>query len=182
LEQTDYYAILQVEPDATHEQIRLAYKRLALAAHPDLWAHPHANRRMQLLNEAYEVLGSAENRAEYDRQRNAPPALVREEAWMAEWPAAQAAPAAASPAHTAAPHTHRAPPDPLKQREAARKRQIWLKRQLKIMAIAVLFTLGLFAWSLVTGRFDLPVILLLAAPVIYVVITLFRLILGQIRG
>lgn len=62
----DYYAILHIDPAATDEEVRAAYKRLAMLHHPDLSSDPLATLYMQLLNEAYDVLKSPEERRRYD--------------------------------------------------------------------------------------------------------------------
>ena len=72
----DYYSILIIDHNASLEEIRAAYKRLALLTHPDRSRHPQANQQMQLLNEAYEVLSKPEKRARYDQDRIAPPAPI----------------------------------------------------------------------------------------------------------
>jgi len=56
----DYYSILLIGSNASLEEVRAAYKRLALLTHPDRSRHPRANQQMQLLNEAFEVLSSPE--------------------------------------------------------------------------------------------------------------------------
>ena len=64
--QRDYFAVLEIGPDASEAEIRLAYRRLARRYHPDL--HPEradAEARLKELNEAYEVLGHPERRARY---------------------------------------------------------------------------------------------------------------------
>jgi molecular chaperone DnaJ len=66
----DYYEILGVSPDTTDEEIKAAFRRLALRYHPD--KNPgdsSAEERFRLINEAYSVLGDPERRAEYDRRR-----------------------------------------------------------------------------------------------------------------
>lgn len=65
----DYYAILQVNPQAEMEVIQVAYRRLAAKYHPDVDPSPQASERMKLLNTAYEVLSNPENREAYDRYR-----------------------------------------------------------------------------------------------------------------
>jgi curved DNA-binding protein CbpA len=67
----DFYGILGVLPDADAVVIRAAYRALAQKYHPDTWSgeKAEASRRMQQLNEAYEVLSNATQREKYDRQR-----------------------------------------------------------------------------------------------------------------
>lgn len=62
---TDYYEILGVPRDATQEQIKKAYRRLARELHPDV-AGPEAEDRFKDVTRAYEVLGNPEKRQAYD--------------------------------------------------------------------------------------------------------------------
>ena len=67
----DYYQILGVSPDTPAEEIKKAYRRLALATHPDRNRQdPRAEERFKEINEAYGVLGDAEKRAQYDDHRH----------------------------------------------------------------------------------------------------------------
>jgi len=53
----DYYKILEIERDASEEEIKLAYRRLAKKYHPDLnKTDPKAKERFIELHEAYETL------------------------------------------------------------------------------------------------------------------------------
>jgi curved DNA-binding protein CbpA len=65
----DYYALLNVAPDAEHEIIRAAYLVLAKRYHPDAAtaASPHDVEKFQLITEAYEVLRDPNRRAQYDK-------------------------------------------------------------------------------------------------------------------
>lgn len=70
-----HYDNLKVTEDAPQEVIRAAYRALCLKHHPDLCGGgPQAQRRMQMLNEAYGVLSDPQKRADYDgmlhRQRH----------------------------------------------------------------------------------------------------------------
>ncbi|MCS7236196.1 MAG: molecular chaperone DnaJ [Armatimonadota bacterium] len=64
----DYYEILNVPPDASLEEIKAAYRRLAREYHPDVRKDdPLAEERFKEINEAYQVLSDPQKRAEYDR-------------------------------------------------------------------------------------------------------------------
>lgn len=66
----DYYAALGVPPEATEEDIRRAYRRLALQWHPDRNAgNARAAGRFVEISEAYAVLIDSGKRREYDRAR-----------------------------------------------------------------------------------------------------------------
>jgi curved DNA-binding protein len=66
----DYYSRLGVGPQASTRQIKAAYRRLALAHHPDRNRdHPAEAEIMKQLNEAYAVLSNPAKRREYDALR-----------------------------------------------------------------------------------------------------------------
>ncbi len=67
LSYTDYYEVLGVAPDADHDTIRRAYRKLARKYHPDLNSDSDAEERFKELGEAYEVLSDADKRERYDR-------------------------------------------------------------------------------------------------------------------
>lgn len=63
----DYYKVLGVKQDASQDEIRKAYRRLAKKYHPDINKDdPAAKERFQEINEANEVLGNPERRKKYD--------------------------------------------------------------------------------------------------------------------
>ena len=79
-EPPNFYAILGVSPDASQDEVRRAHRRLVMQWHPDRNKSPDAHRKMQDINEAYEVLGDEEIRAEYDRDYFAYLAMMAENA------------------------------------------------------------------------------------------------------
>lgn len=69
MEFKDYYDILGIKPDADIKEVKSAYRRLARKYHPDVSKERNAERRFKDVSEAYEVLGDATKRAEYDQLR-----------------------------------------------------------------------------------------------------------------
>jgi curved DNA-binding protein len=63
----DYYAVMDVARDATQDQIKRAYRKLARKYHPDVSKEANAEQRFKELGEAYEVLKDPEKRAAYDQ-------------------------------------------------------------------------------------------------------------------
>jgi molecular chaperone DnaJ len=66
----DYYAVLGVPKNATHDEIKKAYRKLAQQHHPDANAgNPAAEDRFKDISAAYDVVGDEAKRASYDRAR-----------------------------------------------------------------------------------------------------------------
>ena len=62
----DYYEVLGVQKGASKEQIKDAYRKLALQFHPDRNKAPEAEARFKEISEAYAVLSDDEKRRQYD--------------------------------------------------------------------------------------------------------------------
>jgi curved DNA-binding protein len=67
MEYKDYYRILGVERNASPEEIKRAYKKLARKYHPDVSKEKDAEARFKEINEAYHVLRDKEKRQAYDQ-------------------------------------------------------------------------------------------------------------------
>jgi curved DNA-binding protein len=64
----DYYKVLGVSKSASQDEIKKAYRKLAVKYHPDKnEGNAKAEARFKEITEAYEVLGNAENRQKYDQ-------------------------------------------------------------------------------------------------------------------
>jgi molecular chaperone DnaJ len=64
----DYYEVLSVERTASGEEVKRAYRKLAVQFHPDKNPNdPHAEEKFKELGEAYDVLMDSDKRAAYDR-------------------------------------------------------------------------------------------------------------------
>ncbi|ACD20649.1 DnaJ C-terminal domain-containing protein [Paraburkholderia phytofirmans] len=63
----DYYQTLNVERNASQEDVKRSYRKLARKYHPDVSKLPDAEDQFKELGEAYDVLGDPEKRAAYDR-------------------------------------------------------------------------------------------------------------------
>ncbi len=63
----DYYKILGVAREASQDEVKRAYRKLARKYHPDVSKEPDAEARFKELGEAYEVLKDPEKRAAYNQ-------------------------------------------------------------------------------------------------------------------
>lgn len=65
----DYYELLGLQKGASEDDVKKAYRKLARKYHPDVSREPGAEDKFKEVAEAYEVLGDANKRAEYDELR-----------------------------------------------------------------------------------------------------------------
>lgn len=65
----DYYSILSVDPEATEDEIRNAFRALARKHHPDVSADPKSAQQFIQIHEAYEILRDPEQRKTYDLRK-----------------------------------------------------------------------------------------------------------------
>ncbi len=69
---SDLYAVLEVSRDASDEEIKKSYRRLAMVYHPDRNASDDAEAHFKEIAEAYQVLCDPDKRAHYDRFGSVP--------------------------------------------------------------------------------------------------------------
>jgi molecular chaperone DnaJ len=69
--QRDYYEVLGVPKDASQDDLKQAFRRLARQYHPDVNKAPDAEERFKEINEAFAILSDDEKRAAYDRYGHA---------------------------------------------------------------------------------------------------------------
>lgn len=69
---SDLYVVLEISREASDDEIKKSYRRLAMVYHPDRNAAADAEARFREISEAYQVLSDPERRAHYDRFGNAP--------------------------------------------------------------------------------------------------------------
>jgi molecular chaperone DnaJ len=68
----DYYEVLGVKSDASEDELKKAYRKLAMKWHPDRNPdNPKAEEHFKEAKEAYEVLSDTQKRAIYDRHGHA---------------------------------------------------------------------------------------------------------------
>lgn len=73
LSKRDYYEVLGIDKNASKEEIRKAYRKLARKYHPDVNKADDAEDKFKEVKEAYEVLSNEQKRAQYDQFGHAGP-------------------------------------------------------------------------------------------------------------
>ena len=165
VEKEDFYSILQVDPSATQDEIRSAFKRLAFLYHPDRWDHPQATERMQRLNQAYEVLGDPEKRVQYDQERlPEPPRTIEVNPEEVTQP---------SSVSSREPDGQTRPVRVYDPEQEARKRA-WMQSHLAFLLHILFLALLLFSLSLLTGQVNMLALLLLVVLSVSMIFTIVR--------
>lgn len=78
----DIYAILEISPKASDEDVKKAYRKLALQYHPDRnQGSSQAEAKIREINAAYEILGNPESRKAYERLRFGGHGIPKEAYW-----------------------------------------------------------------------------------------------------
>ncbi|RZJ20778.1 MULTISPECIES: DnaJ C-terminal domain-containing protein [unclassified Acinetobacter] len=72
-----HYEVLGISRNATQDQIKKAYRKLARKYHPDVSKESDAEAKMQSINVAYDTLSNEEKKAEYDFQLDHPEAFYQ---------------------------------------------------------------------------------------------------------
>ena len=67
MEFKDYYTTLNIDRNATQDEVKRAYRKLARKFHPDINKDAEAEQRFKEIGEAYEVLQDTEKRAAYNK-------------------------------------------------------------------------------------------------------------------
>ena len=71
MSQRDYYEVLGIAKNASQEEIKAAFRKLARQFHPDVSEDPNVEEKFKEINEAYAVLSDIDKRAAYDRYGHA---------------------------------------------------------------------------------------------------------------
>lgn len=151
----DHYSVLQVGEDASTDEIKAAYRRLALEHHPDRAGDPQATERMQQINEAYAVLSDPIKRKEYDQER------------ANEFQKALAAFDGDRPEEKDADPTQ----EIVVSQVRVEKWKVWARSQLKVIFRISLLTATLFLWALITGQVNFAALALLVVISLQIILS-----------
>lgn len=72
----DYYKTLEVEKNASNDEIKQSYKRLAMRYHPDKNKEEGAENKFKSITEAYQTLSDVNKRREYDMKDTNPSTII----------------------------------------------------------------------------------------------------------
>lgn len=67
MDSNEYYSLLSIDRNASQEEIKKAYRKLAMEFHPDVNLNEDAEKKFKAIGEAYSVLGDIWKRRIYDR-------------------------------------------------------------------------------------------------------------------
>lgn len=126
----DYYSILEVKRQASKDEIKEAYRKLALLYHPDTSTQPGCSEKFHEINEAYRVLGNEGKRLQYD--------LLYDSAKQPSQPTMRRA-----HTHRKRPPVHKSPGTPTKE-EYEDSIRPYLKYSILFSRVAFVFCLFLF--------------------------------------
>lgn len=172
METKDYYTILQVQPQATPNDIKAAYRRLALTHHPDRDKDPQATLKMQLVNEAYQILGDPLKREQYDLERIAEldsEEVIEEETESDVDPGFSAAPPA--PEKQPENKDFKTKEDQREKVSPEQQRRWVLSQLMTIAQISILVAL-FFGLSLFIGYVNIPILVTLILASLYSIVTI----------
>lgn len=166
----DWYEILEVSPNASHEVIEKAYKVLAKKYHPDLQQTPQdkkiAEEKMKDLNEAYAILQDEQKKKEYDEKYKRQKEIEKQKERQAIYQESRNIHSSIMPNDKTERYTPPSQPNsvsPEKEKErkkAARefakaynreiKKQMWIQKLKKLASVvillAVLFIIAFLLW------------------------------------
>jgi curved DNA-binding protein CbpA len=156
VEEIDHYAVLQIAEDASTEEVKAAYRRLALDNHPDRVDDPQATERMQRINAAYSTLIDPSKRVDFDLERAA---RFREALAAFEGEPQEG-------------EDLKSTQEIKVSKEQIEKQRTWASNQLKVIFRIFLLTFAMFAWALITGQVNFAVLTLLLVISLQIIVSI----------